>query len=121
VPCAAGLATLAVIREQGLLGNAREQGTFLLDGLARIQERVPWLVEDVRGLGLMIGVEFPDAALAEAVQLAAFRRGLLVLEAGESAVRLSPPLVVTRAQCETALSLFGAAIDEVVTSDETRL
>jgi 4-aminobutyrate aminotransferase len=121
VPCAAGLATLAVIREQGLLGNAREQGTFLLDGLARIQERAPWLVEDVRGLGLMIGVEFPDAALAEAVQLAAFRRGLLVLEAGESAVRLSPPLVVTRAQCETALSLFGEAIDEVVTSDGTRL
>jgi 4-aminobutyrate aminotransferase len=69
----------------------------------------------------MIGVEFPDAALAEAVQLAAFRRGLLVLEAGESAVRLSPPLVVTRAQCETALSLFGAAIDEVVTTDGTRL
>jgi 4-aminobutyrate aminotransferase len=121
VPCAAGLATLAVIREQGLLGNAREQGTFLLDGLARIQERASWLVEDVRGLGLMIGVEFPDAALAEAVQLAAFRRGLLVLEAGESAVRLSPPLVVTRAQCETALSLFGAAIDEVVTSDGTQL
>jgi 4-aminobutyrate aminotransferase len=55
------------------------------------------------------------------VQLAAFRRGLLVLEAGESAVRLSPPLVVTRAQCETALSLFGEAIDEVVTSDGTRL
>jgi 4-aminobutyrate aminotransferase len=116
VPCAAGLATLAVIREEDLLGNAREQGALLLDGLARIQERAPWLVEDVRGLGLMIGVEFPDAALAEAVQLAAFRRGLLVLEAGESAVRLSPPLVVTPEQCETALALFGAAVDEVASA-----
>jgi len=119
VPCAAGLATLAVLGEEGLLGNAREQGALLLDGLARIKARVPWLVEDVRGVGLMIGVEFPDAALAEAVQLAAFRRGLLVLEAGESAVRLSPPLVVTAGQCETALSLFGAAVDEVAATDGT--
>ncbi len=116
VPCAAGLATLAVIHDEDLLGNAREQGELLLDGLARVRARAPWLVEDVRGLGLMIGVEFPSAALAEAVQLAAFRRGLLVLEAGESAVRLSPPLVVTREQCETALGLFGEAVDEVATT-----
>jgi 4-aminobutyrate aminotransferase len=116
VPCAAGLATLAVIRDEDLLGNAREQGKLLLDGLGRLRDRAPWLVEDVRGLGLMIGVEFPSAALAEAVQLAAFRRGLLVLEAGESAVRLSPPLVVTREQCETALGLFGEAVDEVATA-----
>jgi 4-aminobutyrate aminotransferase len=117
VPCAAGLATLATIRDEDLLGNAREQGELLLDGLALVQRRLPWLVEEVRGLGLMIGVEFPSAALAEAVQLACFRRGLLVLEAGESAVRLSPPLVVTREQCETALGLFGAAVDEVATAE----
>jgi 4-aminobutyrate aminotransferase len=116
VPCAAGLATLAVIRDEDLLGNAREQGKLLLDGLGRVRDRAPWLVEDVRGVGLMVGVEFPSAELAEAVQLAAFRRGLLVLEAGESAVRLSPPLVVTREQCETALSLFGEAVDEVATA-----
>jgi 4-aminobutyrate aminotransferase len=116
VPCAAGLATLATIRDEDLLGNAREQGRLLLDGLAVVQRRAPWLLEEVRGVGLMIGVEFPSAALAEAVQLACFRRGLLVLEAGESAVRLSPPLVVTREQCETALGLFGAAVDEVATA-----
>jgi 4-aminobutyrate aminotransferase len=118
VPCAAGLATLRVLREEGLLGNATAQGGLLLEGLARIRDRTPWLVEQVRGVGLMIGVEFPSAALAEAVALAAFRRGLLLLEAGESAVRVSPPLVVTAEQCQTALRLFGAAVDEVAVSDE---
>jgi len=113
VPCAAGLATLEVLREERLLDNAAVQGELLLAGLAAIRERMPWLVEDVRGVGLMIGVELPDARLAEAVALAAFRRGLLVLEAGESAVRISPPLVVTAEQCRTALRLFGEAVEEV--------
>ena len=60
----------------------------------------------------MLGVEFPSGELAEEVQLACFRRGLLVLEAGESAVRLSP-LVVTADQCHTALRLFTEAVEEV--------
>ena len=64
----------------------------------------------------MLGVEFPSGKLAEEVQLACFRRGLLVLEAGESAVRLSPPLVVTADQCRTALRLFTEAVEEVAVS-----
>ena len=75
-----------------------------------------WLLEDVRGVGLMLGVECPSGELAEEVQQAAFHRGLLVLEAGESAIRLSPPLVVTAEQCETALRLFGEAFEEVALS-----
>ena len=86
------------------------------DTLARLRRRFAWLVEDVRGVGLMLGVEFPNAKLAEEVQLACFRRGLLVLEAGESAVRLSPPLVVTADQCRTALRLFTEAVEEVAVS-----
>ncbi|HYY80562.1 MAG TPA: aminotransferase class III-fold pyridoxal phosphate-dependent enzyme [Actinomycetes bacterium] len=116
VPCAAALATLAVLREERLLANATEQGAHLRAGLERLRARVPWLVEDVRGPGLMIGVEFPSGELAEAVQQACFERGLLVLEAGESAVRLSPPLVVTRQQCDTALRLFDEAVDQVAES-----
>ena len=60
----------------------------------------------------MLGVEFPTGTLAE-VQLACFRRGLAVPEAGESAVRLSPPLVVTADQCQVALRLFTEAGGEV--------
>jgi 4-aminobutyrate aminotransferase len=116
VPCAAGLATLEVLESEKLLANATAQGELLLEGLERLRRRFAWLVEDVRGTGLMLGVEFPSGALAEEVQLACFRRGLLVLEAGESAVRLSPPLVVTADQCRTALRLFTEAVEEVAGS-----
>jgi 4-aminobutyrate aminotransferase len=116
VPCAAGLATLEVLRAERLLDNAATQGELLRAGLERLRRRFAWLLEDVRGVGLMLGVEFPTGALAEAVQAACFRRGLLVLEAGESAVRLSPPLVVTAEACHTALRLFGEAVEEVAVS-----
>jgi 4-aminobutyrate aminotransferase len=110
VPCAAGLATLEVIQHEGLLGNATGQGTFLLDGLRALAAEHPKAITDVRGVGLMIGVEFRSAELAERVQLLAFERGLLVLECGESSIRMSPPLVITRDQAATALRIFGEAV-----------
>ena len=116
VPCAAGLATLEVLESEKLLANAAAMGELLVEGLERLRRRFAWLVEDVRGTGLMLGVEFPSGALAEEVQLACFRRGLLVLEAGESAVRLSPPLIVTAEACRTALRLFTEAVEEVAVS-----
>ncbi|MGH2636200.1 MAG: aminotransferase class III-fold pyridoxal phosphate-dependent enzyme, partial [Actinomycetota bacterium] len=75
--CAAALATLELI-EGGLMDNARLVGGVLLDGLRGVQERRS-RIRDVRGLGLMIGVEFEDHDTMAAVELAAFRRGLLVL------------------------------------------
>ena len=116
VPCAAALATLQVLREERLLDNAAAQGGFLRQGLERLRARFPWLLEQVRGTGLMLGVELPTAELAEALTLALFRRGVLVLEAGESAVRLSPPLVVEREQCATALRLLTEAVEELAES-----
>jgi 4-aminobutyrate aminotransferase len=104
-----------VIRAEGLLANAAARGEQLLAGLRQLKARFPWLVEDVRGVGLMIGVELPNARLAGLVQAAAFQRGLLVLEAGESAIRMSPPLVVSRRQCQVALRLFSEAVEEVAT------
>jgi 4-aminobutyrate aminotransferase len=111
VPCAAGIATLEVIQGEGLLENAQTVGRFLLEGLAELQKRFPEQVTDVRGVGLMIGVEFASDELADAVQTAAFERGLLVLECGASTIRMSPPLVVSTEQAETALRLFAEAID----------
>jgi 4-aminobutyrate aminotransferase len=111
VPCAAGLATLEVIESEALLANASAQGSFLLDGLRALQREHPKAVTDVRGVGLMIGVEFRSAELAERVQLRAFERGLLVLECGESSIRMSPPLVITREQAQTALRIFGQAVE----------
>ena len=109
--CAAALATLRVIEEEGLVGNAAARGAELLAGLADLQARYPQLVTGVRGLGLMIGLELASGELAAAVEAACFRRGLLVLRAGERVVRLCPPLIVTAEQCATALRLLAAALE----------
>jgi len=106
--CAAALATIDLI-EDGLVENADRVGAFLLEGLREIQARRP-LMKDVRGLGLMIGIEFEDHDTMIAVEQAAFRRGLLVLGAGDDVVRMCPPLVFRRDQAETALEVFEEAV-----------
>jgi 4-aminobutyrate aminotransferase len=107
LPCAAGLATLSVIESEGLLGNATAVGAQLLDGLRSIWDDHPEAITDVRGVGLMIGIELRTPELAERVQQRAFERGLLVLECGESTVRMSPPLVFTPDQAATAVKILG--------------
>lgn len=113
VPCAAGLATLQVIQEEGLLDNATRVGGMLLEGLRQIQAQHPQVIRDVRGVGLMIGVDFASSELSAAVQQACFERGLLVLEAGTTVVRMSPPLVLTEDEARTGLEIFGAAVAAV--------
>ena len=71
------------------------------------------MIRDVRGIGLMIGVEFDTHEHAAAVEWASFQRGVLVLEAGHTVVRVSPPLVLTASEAATGLSLFGEAVAEV--------
>ncbi len=112
VACAAALATLDLI-EGGLIDNARERGDQAMSGLGRLHGAHPGLITDVRGRGLMIGVEFDTAEHAEAVQWACFQRGLLVLECGRSSVRMSPALTVSPEEMETALRIFGEAVQEV--------
>jgi 4-aminobutyrate aminotransferase len=112
VACAAALATLELI-EGGLLDNARDVGELLLKGLRDIQARRREIV-DVRGRGLMIGIEFEQAETMHAVEQAAFRRGLLVLGAGDAVIRMSPPLVFRPDQAETALQVFDDAVADVL-------
>jgi 4-aminobutyrate aminotransferase len=112
VACAAALATIELL-ESGLVENARDRGDQAFAGLGEIRARFPKLVTDVRGKGLMIGVEFDSPEHAEAVQFAAFECGLLVLECGKQTVRLCPPLVVSVDEMATGLRLFGEAVAEV--------
>ncbi len=114
VSCAAALATIELI-EGGLMDNAREVGGVLVDGLRGIQQRHPQ-IRDVRGLGLMIGVELSDHDTMVAVEHAAFRRGLLVLGCGDSVIRMAPPLVFRMDQTDTALRIFEEAVSEVETA-----
>jgi 4-aminobutyrate aminotransferase len=112
VACAAALATIDLL-EGGLTANAAVRGEEALAGLGELRDRYPAFVRDVRGRGLMIGVEFDTPDHAEEVQWAAFQRGLLVLECGKSAVRMSPALTVTADEMATALRIFGEAVAEV--------
>jgi 4-aminobutyrate aminotransferase len=108
VACAAALATLDLV-ERELAANATAVGAHLL---ARLQEvaAVRAQVLQVRGRGLMIGVDLPDHETAQAVERACFDRGLLVLTCGERSVRLAPPLVVTHAQADTAVAILDVVL-----------
>ncbi len=112
IACAAALATIELL-EGGLVTNAIVRGEQAMAGLAGLRRRFPSLVRDVRGKGLMIGIEFDTADHAEAVQWEAYQKGLLVLECGKSSVRMSPALTVSEAEMETALRIFGESVAAV--------
>jgi 4-aminobutyrate aminotransferase len=119
VSCAAAIATIALLRG-GLVKNAADVGAHLMDGLKALADKHP-LIGDVRGRGLMIGVELvrdrqtKERATEERdrVVAGAFNRGLLILGAGKNSVRFSPPLVLTRAEADTAVRIFDEALAEV--------
>jgi 4-aminobutyrate aminotransferase len=112
VACAAALATIDLL-QGGLVDNAAARGAQAVAGLAPLRDRFPSLVRDVRGRGLMLGVEFDTAEHAEEVQWAAFQRGLLVLECGKTTVRMSPALVVSEPEMATALRIFAESVAAV--------
>ena len=112
VSCAVALETIELL-QGGLIDNAAARGEQALTGMRPLRAQYPDLVKDVRGKGLMIGIEFDSGDTAEAVQWACFTRGLLVLEAGDNVVRLCPPLVVSAEEVDTCLRLFAEAVAEV--------
>jgi 4-aminobutyrate aminotransferase len=109
VCCAAALATIALLQE-GLMENAARMGAHIRSRIDDWPARFP-TVGQVRGLGLMIGIEMVHdqrtrekaPQIRDRVTDLAFERGLLVLGAGENSIRLCPPLVVTRDQCDFAV------------------
>jgi 4-aminobutyrate aminotransferase len=107
VSIAAAMATIGLL-EDGLVDNAARVGAFLKGQLASKLAGNP-AVEEVRGLGLMIGVELRTPELADAVALLCFRRGLLVLECGRKAIRFAPPLILSEAQATAAAAVFAQA------------
>ncbi|GAB3185504.1 aminotransferase class III-fold pyridoxal phosphate-dependent enzyme [Nesterenkonia halophila] len=121
VACAAALATLDVIEEEGLVANAAGRGARLREGLEAVAAETA-AISDVRGLGLMQGNQFrdadgePDGATAAAVQQEAARRGLLLLTCGPwgQVVRFIPALVVDDDAVDEALGIWREAVDAVV-------
>ncbi len=117
--CEASLVTLDLL-EKGLMANAARMGDRLLGKLKQLQKIFP-IIGDVRGLGLMIGVELvadrgtKEPAVKEAREIVqrAFRKGLLLLSCGESVIRFCPPLVVRAREVDTAVSIFAEALGSV--------
>jgi 4-aminobutyrate aminotransferase len=103
---------LRVIERENLLERARTLGAYLKEQLEDMKKRRP-LIGDVRGLGLMVGVEFvedekktPAREKRDRLLDEAFRRGLLLLGAGECSIRLAPPMVITREEIDTGLAIL---------------
>ena len=117
VACAAALATIELL-EEGLVANSARVGTVLKDRLTQLKQR-HGAIGDVRGLGLMIGVDFeggghqPDGKLRDRVMQRCFEKGLLLLSCGESTLRFCPPLIVTEKEVATAVEIFEAAVSAV--------
>ena len=119
VACAAALATIQLL-EEGLIENAAAMGRHLMDRMRAWPERFP-IVGDVRGLGLMLGVELvrdretkqKAPQLRDAVVQMAFERGLLILGAGDNTLRLCPPLTINRDQCDFALDTLEECLKAV--------
>jgi 4-aminobutyrate aminotransferase len=111
VCCAAALATFDLL-ENGLVENSAAIGASILAGLKDMQARRSSIVE-VRGRGLMIGIQFETGEMADAVELACLHRGLLVLRAGDSTIRMAPPLVLNAAQAAVGIRIFEEACAEV--------
>lgn len=119
VCCAAAIATLDIV-ERELVGNARARGARLAEGLKRLTAK-HGCIGDVRGLGLMQGIEFvadrtsrePAGDLVHRLERMAFSKGLLVLAAGKNALRLAPPLVVDDADVDIALEILEQCLSEL--------
>ncbi|HLY56968.1 MAG TPA: acetyl ornithine aminotransferase family protein [Stellaceae bacterium] len=124
VCCAAALATLDLV-ENGLAANAAAMGEYLTAKLGALRQRFPEVIGEIRGKGLMIGMELvtdqqtqrPAGDLAGRLLHTAFRRGLLLLTCGQSTLRLMPPLVVTREIADEAMTILEAALAAAVAGE----
>jgi 4-aminobutyrate aminotransferase len=119
ISCQAALTTIELL-EEGLIQNAAIQGEYLLKNLRDLQKRFH-LIGDVRGKGLMIGIEMvrdkktKEKAIEErnAVIQGCFEKGLLILGCGENVIRFSPPLIITQREADIALTILEEVLKKV--------
>jgi 4-aminobutyrate aminotransferase len=116
VALAAALKTIEIL-ERELVANSAEVGAYLQEGLRKLMSKYD-CIGDVRGFGMMIGVEFvndrasrePAPELRDRVEVECYNRGLIVLGCGHNAIRWSPPLILTRENVDVALEIFDESI-----------
>jgi 4-aminobutyrate aminotransferase len=107
IDMAVGCKIIETIESQGLLRNAQKQGENLLRGLGELVGSGD--VIDVRGIGLMIGIELNQKSTRDRIVRILFKNGLLVLPAGKSSIRIMPPLIITGDEIDNGLSILHDA------------
>lgn len=114
--CAAALAALQVIERDGLVVQAKVRGEQLMTGLREVQSRFPEVLEEVRGMGLMVGVEFAVKDVAELTINGMARRGVIAAYTlnNPKVIRFEPPAVISESQVDQAVRAFGEAVEEAV-------
>jgi 4-aminobutyrate aminotransferase len=125
VCCAAASATLKLVEEK-YSANAAEQGAYIMERLRAMQNKYPDLIGQVRGMGLMIGIELvtdrhsrkPATDFTNRLLDVAFRNGLLLLSCGSSTLRLMPPLMIDRPITDEALQLLDASIAQTLSETQ---
>jgi acetylornithine/N-succinyldiaminopimelate aminotransferase len=106
--CAAGVATVTAVYEEGLIANAAEVGRYLLGKLEELQARQPAVVA-VRGLGLMAAIDLREERAPEVVQTA-LKQGLILNNTGPRTIRMVPPLIVSAAEIDEAVATVEAVL-----------
>ncbi len=112
IACAAGIATIRVLQEERLTERAAEQGAYMLGRLRELQRRHPAMVKDVRGKGLLIGMEFTDPDIVLLITADAMERGVIVFYSlnKPECFRLAPPLIISREQIDRAVEVLDQSI-----------
>ena len=108
VCCAASLAAVTELLDRDLAGNAKKMGAYFMDLLKTLPH-----VKEVRGQGLLVGVEFEDGVNSVDVKHACFDRKLLITAIGTSVIRMVPPLILTEADCDKAFAIIKEAVEAV--------
>ena len=108
VCCAAALAAVTELLDNDLAGNAKKMGEYFMSLLRTLPH-----IKEVRGQGLLVGVEFEDGISSVDVKHACFDRKLLITAIGSSIIRMIPPLIVTEKDCKKAFEIIEDAVHEV--------
>jgi len=109
IDLAVGLKTIEIIKHEKLLDNVRKMGNYIMKRL-REMKRKHLMISDVRGLGLMIGVEFSKEIYKDIIPKIAFKKGLLLLGCGKKTIRIAPPLIITKEETDKGLDIFEDVI-----------
>ncbi len=113
--CAAASATIEVLLEEHLIARSMVMGNYFLSELNKLKVKYPKLIKDVRGKGLLIGLEFESKILREDVQVKLFKHGVLVAATlnANSTIRIEPPLIITQTQIDFVISALDLILNDL--------